>query len=239
MKPLLSKTEDQDSLQTLGRASVQIVHDLKNQLNGLKLYATFLRRRMEKSERPADELETVAKLLAGLERAAGDLSTLVQFGRPIEVKRQPGVDLQKLVRGVVASLADHPRATGPLTGPLNAQFELEMTPDPLVGEFDPTLLSDALKSISIGALKIRQLKDKDAKLQIRVGQNGSQEVAVIEWLGLDALDHDPFAAFAGSDEIRMSLGAKIISAHGGAAAHQANRLLVQLPIDKAAGNGGN
>jgi light-regulated signal transduction histidine kinase (bacteriophytochrome) len=226
MKPLLSKTEDQDSLQTLGRASVQIVHDLKNQLNGLKLYATFLRRRMEKSERPADELETVAKLLAGLERAAGDLSTLVQFGRPIEVKRQPGVDLQKLVRGVVASLADHPRATGPLTGPLNAQFELEMTPD-------------ALKSISIGALKIRQLKDKEAKLQIRVGQNGSQEVAVIEWLGLDALDHDPFAAFAGSDEIRMSLGAKIISAHGGAAAHQANRLLVQLPIDKAAGNGGN
>ena len=31
---------------------MQIVHDLKNQLNGLKLYATFLRRRIEKD--PAD-----------------------------------------------------------------------------------------------------------------------------------------------------------------------------------------
>ena len=53
MKPLLSESQDQESLQALGRASVQIVHDLKNQLNGLKLYATFLRKRMEKSERPA------------------------------------------------------------------------------------------------------------------------------------------------------------------------------------------
>ncbi|HKZ02481.1 MAG TPA: hypothetical protein VJ180_09595, partial [Pyrinomonadaceae bacterium] len=82
MKPLFTKTEDQDSLQNLGRASVQIVHDLKNQLNGLKLYATFLRRRMEKSDRPTDEQETVAKLLMGLDRAASDLSTLVQYGRP-------------------------------------------------------------------------------------------------------------------------------------------------------------
>jgi len=65
MKPLLSESEDNDTLRTLGQASVQIVHDLKNQLNGLKLYATFLRNRMEKSERPADELETINKLIAG------------------------------------------------------------------------------------------------------------------------------------------------------------------------------
>ena len=38
---------------------MQIVHDLKNQLNGLKLYATFLRRRIEKNERPGDEQETI------------------------------------------------------------------------------------------------------------------------------------------------------------------------------------
>src|SRR5262249_39300172 len=107
MQPLLSKTEDQESLQTLGRASVQIVHDIKNQLNGLKLYATFLRRRMEKSDRPADEHETVTKLVAGLERAANDLSVLVQYGRPIELKIQPGVDLQKLLRGIVTALSKH------------------------------------------------------------------------------------------------------------------------------------
>ena len=70
MKPLLTETHDAEALHELGRASVQVVHDLKNQINGLKLYATFLRKRMEKAERPADELETVAKLLAGPARAA-------------------------------------------------------------------------------------------------------------------------------------------------------------------------
>ena len=55
MKPLLSETQDSDSLQTLGRASLQIIHDLKNQLNGLKLYATFLRKRLDAADKAALE----------------------------------------------------------------------------------------------------------------------------------------------------------------------------------------
>src|ERR1700752_1878266 len=100
MKPLMSRTEDTGTLQDLGRASVQIVHDLKNQLNGLKLYATFLRKRLERSERPGDEQETVNKLINGLDRAANDLSTIVQYGREIELKTQRGMDLHKVLRGI-------------------------------------------------------------------------------------------------------------------------------------------
>src|ERR687884_2047190 len=103
MKPLKSETQDAATLQELGRASVQIVHDLKNQLNGLKLYATFLRKRMEKSERPQDEQETIAKLIAGLERAAADMTTLVRYGRPVELRRQPSVDLVKIISNVSTS----------------------------------------------------------------------------------------------------------------------------------------
>ena len=54
MKPL-SRIDDGSTLQELGIASIEIVHDLKNQLNGLKLYARFLKRRIEKSERREDE----------------------------------------------------------------------------------------------------------------------------------------------------------------------------------------
>src|SRR3954468_18954796 len=97
MKPLKTELQDAETLIELGSASVQVVHDLKNQLNGLKLYATFLRKRMEKAERPADEQETVAKLIAGLERAAADMSALVRFSRPLELRRQPHVDLAKIV----------------------------------------------------------------------------------------------------------------------------------------------
>ena len=79
MKPLKTELQDTETLVELGSASVQVVHDLKNQLNGLKLYATFLRKRMEKAERPADELETIGKLIAGLERGAGDMTLLVRY----------------------------------------------------------------------------------------------------------------------------------------------------------------
>src|SRR3954471_13226480 len=100
MKPLTSENYDTGALESLGRASVQIVHDLKNQLNGLKLYATFLRKRMEKADRPQDEQETVAKLIAGLERAASDMTTLVRMGPRMELRRQPQTDLVKILRGV-------------------------------------------------------------------------------------------------------------------------------------------
>ena len=108
MKPLKTELQDAETLRDLGSASVQIVHDLKNQLNGLKLYATFLRKRMEKSERPADEFETMAKLISGLERAAADMNVLVRYGRALELRRQPGTDLGRLL----ADSADGARVEG-------------------------------------------------------------------------------------------------------------------------------
>jgi light-regulated signal transduction histidine kinase (bacteriophytochrome) len=226
MRPLSSKIEDQDSLQTLGRASLQIVHDLKNQLNGLKLYATFLRRRMEKNDHPQDEQETVGKLLAGLERAASDLSTLVQFGRPIELKRQRGVDLQKIMRSVTASLVE----TSATNGSTYGQILLETTENSMIGEFDPVMLADAMKSICIGALRIAQARNASSEVRIDVRHDADKNEALIEWSGLSTLDHDPFASFAGSDEIRMSLAGKIINAHGGLANRNGDTLRVSLPL---------
>ena len=72
MKPILSQTEDKSTLQDLGRASIQIVHDLKNQLNGLKLYATFLRKRLEKSAKNAVILPSNAASSYGTHHAAGE-----------------------------------------------------------------------------------------------------------------------------------------------------------------------
>jgi light-regulated signal transduction histidine kinase (bacteriophytochrome) len=226
MKPILSKSQDNDSLQALGRASVQIVHDLKNQLNGLKLYATFLRKRLEKSARPEDEMETINKLIAGLDRAAGDLSMLVQYGRPIELRKQVGVDVQKIMRTVAGAFSQPTRTTGPLTGAIIIEAE----PLPLTGEFDPTILADALKSISVGAMKMRG-DDQNRTLTVSLRRDKSEEdTAVIEWHGLVNLDHDPFRSFAGSDEIRMSFAAKVIEAHGGSAEQRKETLSVRLPL---------
>jgi signal transduction histidine kinase len=227
MKPLSLESEDNDALRALGRASVQIVHDLKNQLNGLKLYATFLRKRIEKTERPADELETVKKLIAGLDRTAADLSMIVEYGHPIELKKQAGIDLEKIMREVAVSLNDRPPVTGALVGAIVHDGSA-----PLVGEFDSVLLAAALKSISLSAMKMLTNKAREASLEIHLKGEAleTRRDGVIEWRVFDSSDHDPFHSFAGSNEIRLSLAARVIEAHGGSAQRQNGALCVRLPL---------
>jgi len=223
MKPLLADEQDGITLQDLGRASLQIVHDIKNQLNGLKLYATFLRKRMEKIEQAVEEQETVTKLIAGLDRAAGDLTVLVQYGRPLHLQKQSGIDLQKLLRGVASALA-----TG---GDSVDALIIDSDSLPLVGEFDPTALTDALNAIARGALKT-QSRDSSMPIQVRLTRSttGENATAIIEWQPVNFSNDDPFRSFNGSEAIRMSLAAKIIEAHGGTAEYQRDVLRIRLPL---------
>lgn len=228
MKPLLSESNDNQSLLALGRASVQIVHDLKNQLNGLKLYATFLRKRMEKNERPPDELDTVNKLIVGLDRTAADLSMIMQFGQPLALRKRPGIDLEKMMKGIATALNE----ANPTTGALGNLVVVDCEPVHLVGEFDSDALADALRWISLGAIKMFSNKGRETELHIHLKDEAieSRRDGVIEWPGFDSSNHDPFQSFAGSDGIRMSLAAKIVEAHGGSAEHQNNTLRVRLPL---------
>jgi signal transduction histidine kinase len=197
---------------------MQIVHDLKNQLNGLKLYATFLRRRIEKNERPGDEQETIGKLIQGLDRAADDLSTIVKYGQPVELKKQPGVELDKVLRGVCATANEG-----------GSPIVLDAKVSSVQGNFDLFKLTDAFKWLCAGALKHKQNPDEGGEIFVTTrSSDGAQ--AVIEWTGLRELDHDPFRSFAGSDEIKLALAAKIIEAHGGSAKFVDRKLVVELPL---------
>jgi signal transduction histidine kinase len=217
MKASMSRTEDTESLQDLGRASIQIIHDLKNQLNGLKLYATFLRKRIEKGERPADEQETVLKLLSGLDRAAADLSTIVEFGREMELKKQPGFEVAKVLRNLCSSFQDG-----------EAQVVCDTQSDSIKGEFDHSRLTDAFRWLFAGAVKLKQNNDGTGAINVSVKSDDKN--AIIEWYGLRNLDHDPFRSFAGSDEIRLSLARKIIENHGGSAELDDRKFVVMLPL---------
>ncbi|MCA1565543.1 MAG: hypothetical protein LC803_07880 [Acidobacteria bacterium] len=218
MKPIKATTNDTDALIELGRASVQIVHDLKNQVNGLKLYATFLRKRMEKSERPADELETINKIMAGLERTATDMNTLVRFGRPLELQLKPRLDLAPLL--AAATEGDFAQRDGG-----DGAYR---------GDFDAPALSDALKSIHASA---RQLTAKDASPNIDLRRaeseaaTGTPPFALIEWRGVNAAgDDDIFNSFNGGAGLRLALAAKVIHAHGGAVEQTSDALRVRLPL---------
>jgi len=220
MKTAMASPEEINRFEDLGRASMQIVHDLKNQLNGLKLYATFLRRRIEKSERPGDEQETIAKLIGGLDRAADDLSTIVRYGQPVELRKQSGIEVSRMLREVCGGFDGN-----------SARIEWDQSSDDVQGEFDHFKLSDAFKWLCTGALKHRDQKDDSLTIRVsaKVAERDSK-LGVIEWSGLRQLDHDPFRSFAGSYEIKLALAAKIIEAHGGSAKFIDKKFVVTLPL---------
>ncbi|HKP80617.1 MAG TPA: hypothetical protein VJT69_01300 [Pyrinomonadaceae bacterium] len=218
----MSRPEETERLQDLGRASMQIVHDLKNQLNGLKLYATFLRRRIEKSERPADEQEIIGKLINGLDRTADDLSTIVRYGQPVELKKQAGVEVDKVLRGACAGFSES-----------GAQIVMETGSESIPGYFDHFKLTDAFKWLCAGAIKHRQQNEEGAsEITVTAKPEDSGRV-LVEWSGLRQLDHDPFRSFAGSDEIKLALAAKIIEAHGGSAKFIDRKFAVELPLSES------
>src|SRR5215208_3020570 len=207
MKPLKTELQDTETLRDLGSASVQIVHDLKNQLNGLKLYATFLRKRMERAERPADEQETLAKLISGLERAAADMNVLVRLGRALELRRQPGTDLARLLQDSADGAS------------------VEADGGPFEGDFDPVLLAEALKNITAGALG-----ESGGEARVRLSGDGSG--ALVEWQGaaVSSDGEDPFRSLAGASGLRMALAAKVVRAHGGEVSHEGGRIRARLPL---------
>jgi light-regulated signal transduction histidine kinase (bacteriophytochrome) len=192
---------------------MQIVHDLKNQLNGLKLYATFLRRRIEKGDRPADEQETITKLIGGLDRAAEDLAMIVRYGRPLELKKQPGIEVDKVLRSACT-----PHET----------IVWKSNSNGVQGSFDHFQLADAFKWLCSGAIKHRQ-PDDGTEITVTTKLDGNNST-VIEWAGLRPLDHDPFQSFAGIDDIKLAMAAKIIEAHGGSAKFIDKKFVVELPL---------
>jgi signal transduction histidine kinase len=197
---------------------MQIVHDLKNQLNGLKLYATFLRRRIEKSERPGDEQETAGKLINGLNRAAEDLSLIVRYAQQVELKKQAGVDVNKLLQGACGNAAE--------TG---GEIAMESSSEVIQGNFDHFKLGDAFKYLCAGAIKHKRVDDGAPQVTVTSRPANAGQV-LIEWSGLRQLDHDPFRSFAGSEEIKLALAARIIEAHGGTAKFVDKKFAVELPL---------
>jgi signal transduction histidine kinase len=226
-EPLTPLTDNREILQDLGRACAEIVHDVRNELNAFKLYATFLLKRSEKSKWQPDERETVAKLLAGLERSAGDLTMLVHYSRPIEPAKKPGIDVQQIVRSICLD----PGLRAGRTGDLEQALVAECDPGDFRGEFDPVLLTQAFRAITISVLKQQRQQASSDPIKIRLSAEESEagSVAVVDWesVGLKTAD---LLASDGTAGVCVSLAARIMEAHRGTIERHSESLRARLPL---------
>lgn len=227
MKPALAKAPEANALEDLGRATLRIVHDLKNQLNGLKLYATYLRKRLDREDRSEEERETLEKLIAGLDRAARDMSALVRYTQPVELRPKPRTDLQKIIHG--AATEGVQKASGALREPLACEIEDGV----LMGAFDTTVLAEALHALTHEALVNASSREPGA---ISIHAHRCEDVsptAVIEWRGLRPLVPAAEArSFEGYQSAYAAFAAKVITAHGGTIEFPPGVIRVSLPLSE-------
>jgi signal transduction histidine kinase len=225
MKTALAQTEN-NALEDLGRATLQIVHDLKNQLNGLKLYATFLRKRLEREDRATEERETLVKLIAGLDRAARDMTALVRYARPVELHRQPHADLKEVISRAVREVTGRPNS--------NVSLACEIEPGPLFGEFDPAALSEALQALTDEAVNSLPSTERgEISLDARRATGHKSAEAVIEWRGVKFAGRNhslrPSESYG---TVYTAQAARIIEAHGGRFECDQNTMRAWLPLSE-------
>ena len=224
MKPAFAKVSQPSALEDLGRATLQIVHDLKNQLNGLKLYATFLRKRLERDERSPEEGETLVKLIAGLDRAAKELTALVRYSQPVELRRQQHADLQNVISGAIREVNAR--------NSTDFSLDCDIESGPLYGDLDPTALSEALTALTDEAVNsVRAGEIGKVSVHVRRQGQGNSAAALIEWRGLKLSSRNyPFRSSESYGTVHTAQAARIIEAHGGRFQCEATTIRAWLPL---------
>lgn len=222
MHPATVKVMDSTAVEEVGHATLQIVHDLKNQLNGLKLYATFLRKRLEPQNKSSEEQEIVGKLIAGLDNAAREMSALVRFARPLELRPSPHRDLRK----IILSVAGTPnRESGGLELP---SITLHIEDVAMAGEFDGALLVEAFNAITT---EVRKSVSPKSGNTISLNVHREADQALCEWRGGKLKSrYQAINNSNGCGTIHTALAAKIIEAHGGRIQCEADVIRAWLPL---------
>jgi signal transduction histidine kinase len=222
MHPVKAKMMDSTAVEEVGHATLQIVHDLKNQLNGLKLYATFLRKRLEPENKSSEEQEIVGKLIAGLDNAAREMSALVRFARPLELRQTPQTDLRK----IIMTVAEVPnRDSGGLELP---SIALHIEDAAMFGDFDGPLLVEAFNAITA---EVRNSVSTKSGSTISLHVHRDADQALCEWRGGKLKSrYQAISNANGCGTIHTALAAKVIEAHGGSVQCDENEIRARVPL---------
>ncbi len=83
---LTAETVNQTEIVEMGRTTIRLIHDFKNQMGGIKLYAAYLKKRFAANPDVAEGLEIADKIVQTLNEMVENASLVVKLSRPIELK---------------------------------------------------------------------------------------------------------------------------------------------------------
>ncbi len=207
----MNKDNEDAMLIETGRMAARLIHDFKNQLGGLKLYAAYLQKRFADN---AEGLEIAEKIAQGLNEMAEQAAILNRLARPVELHMEAG-DPAPVIKQVVSGLQSKASAK-------RLKITLDLEPGAPGISFDSRQVGAALESIISRAVDVspedgeiavslRRPEDEDGALRIEIKDNGA------------TLDNERYLNFfdplAGDRLNKVALGLamarRIIEKHGG------------------------
>ncbi len=204
---MINDSEEERLIET-GRMASRLIHDFKNQLGGLKLYAAYLKKRF--ADNP-EGLEIVEKINQGLNEMADQAAILSRLTLPLELRRENG-DPASVVEQVVSSCRSG--AVGK-----SVKIECEVEPGLPLASFDLQHIRSALESIIARAVQsspengrvVVSLKRRDEVLQIEVTDEGETLDEQRRLTLFDALAGDRI----NKSSLGLAMARRIVEKHGG------------------------
>lgn len=208
--------------------SARLVHDFKNQLSGLKLYAAYLKKRF--ADQP-EGVEIAEKIIHSLNEMAENAALVSRLMRPLELRCEKG-NLAALVKQIVAELQAQ-------AAPRSISVQTELDDELPALSFDKQQLRAALFTIIGRALAVTgeggqvrlTLHAADAAAQLAITDQGEplgeeQRESLFEMLTNERLN---------KAQLELALARRTIELHDGfitarAAAPTGTAVQVRLPV---------
>jgi len=110
----------------------------------------------------------------------------------------------------------------------------DIVSNPLCGEFDPAVLSEAMQALTeeaVNSVPLREASNISLLARREAGNESAQ--AVIEWQGIKlAARNQSFRSATSFGTVYTAQAARIIEAHGGRVEREGNTIRVWLPLSE-------
>jgi signal transduction histidine kinase len=227
-KSAMIKDSEEAILIETGRMAARLIHDFKNQLGGLKLYAAYMQKRFADN---AEGVEIAEKIAQGLNEMAEQAAILNRLCRPLELQMTPG-DLAPVVEQAVSKL-------GPRASAKRVKISCDLEPGAPQVSFDSRQIGEALEAIISRAIDASpedgeigiSFRRRDGTPRIEIKDNGAtlndeRRLNLFDPLAGDRLNRTALS---------LAMARRIIERHGGevsarAGASAGTIVEVTLPI---------
>jgi len=199
---------ERSALAEIGRATNRLIHDFKNQMGGLKLYAAYLKKRF--ADQP-EGLEIAEKIIHSLNEMTENASLITKLTRPPELK----LGEEDLVALVKLALEEFQTQAAARSIKVVAEFDAPAARWPL----DSQQMRTALYTLLARAAELSPAGG-GVKIALRSGEGQLQLSIACEGETLGEQQRQTFFDFLTNERLnqtslKLALARRIVELHGG------------------------